>query len=326
MSTRARAALILACCNLLVIVAPATAFVQPQPGAVSLAQAPIQSSHLSVDRAVSVTPTTHKTTTNALFALKTKTDTDSALAIIGPSIFFLAFADMLTDLCRVIQNSTLPITIGTSSLYFVSAFVAYDNLIIGLGDILFPNAGTNEKQNAILRVLSYPRFVFHALGVPFLFVTVAEIGKAAGVEWLESDWIQNGILVAAVAVALVSRVDFFQSPGIELADTSDSPPHALERQLMWFTYKEPDFLYVLPSLPATGNNESCSRSFCISTRWRCSCCWSIADCIFDRSFGRECSKVLCGTLHRELCRGNHALVHVCRCSLRHVNHSDHQYW
>ena len=53
---------------------------------------------------------------------------------------------------------------------------------------------------------------------------------------------------AAVVVALVSRVHFFRSPGIELADTSDSPPNALERKLLWFTYKEPDFLYILPSL------------------------------------------------------------------------------
>ena len=167
---------------------------------------------------------------------------------IGPSIFFLGFAAMLSDLCFKIQQSSLPVTIGTSSLYFVSAFVAFDNLIIGIGDTLFPNARTNEKEYDILKVLSYPRFVFHASGVPLLFVTVAEIGKAAGVEWLQSDVIQNCIVAAAVVVALVSRIHFFRSPGIELADTSDSPPSALERQLLWFTYKEPDFLYVLPSL------------------------------------------------------------------------------
>lgn len=185
-------------------------------------------------------------TTSALFAEKTSVDTDTAT--IGPSIFFLTFAAMLGKLVLVLQESSLPITIGTSSLLFVSAAVAYDNLIIGLGDVLFPDARTNDGQYNILKLLSYPRFVFHASGVPLLFTTVAEIGRSAGVQWLDSDLIQNGIVAAAILLALVSRIHFFRSPGIELKDTSDSPPNALERQLLWFTYKEPDILYVIPSI------------------------------------------------------------------------------
>jgi len=182
-----------------------------------------------------------------LFAQQ-KTEVNKPPATIGPSVFFLAFSAMLGKLYFVIRDSSLPITIGTSSLLFVSVAVAYDNLIIGLGNNLFPDARTDEEQYNILKVLSYPRFVFHASGVPFLFTTTAEIGKASGIEWLQSDWVQNGIVVAAVVVALISRVEFFQSPGIELKDTSDSPPKALERQLLWFTYKEPDIRYILPSI------------------------------------------------------------------------------
>ena len=88
-----------------------------------------------------------------------------APAAIGPSVFYMAFSAVLGKLCIVLQDSSLPITIGTSSLFFVSAAVAYDNLIIGLGNNLFPNARTDETQYNVLKVLSYPRFVFLA----FLF-------------------------------------------------------------------------------------------------------------------------------------------------------------
>ena len=38
------------------------------------------------------------------------------------------------------------------------------------------------------------------------------------------------------------------SSGIEIADTSDSPPETLENDLLWFTYKEAEFLYVVPAI------------------------------------------------------------------------------
>lgn len=191
--------------------------------------------------------TSCRTFTTSMLAQRTNVE-KTKTATIGPSVFFLSFAGMLGNLVHAIQNSSLPITVGTSSLLFVSASVAYDNLIIGLGDILFPEARTNDTQYTILKWLSYPRFVLHASGVPFLSTTVAEIGQYSGVEWLDNILIQNGIVGVSIVVALASRVEFFRSPGIELKDTSDSPPNALERQLLWFTYKEPEFIYVLPSL------------------------------------------------------------------------------
>jgi len=56
--------------------------------------------------------------------------------------------------------------------------------------------------------------------------------------------------VAAAALAIISRVRFFQSPGIELEkfDEGETPEDAFECQLLWFTYKEPEFLYVVPSI------------------------------------------------------------------------------
>lgn len=241
---------IILCCFLIFVARnpfPATAFVS---------SAKIRRGQLlppttkNIDASLMLPPTV-TSRSSVMLSLKTSEEESTSTATapkIGPSVFFLGFAAMLAKLVFTIQDSSLPITVGTSTLLFVSAAVAYDNLVIGLGDILFPNARTNELQYTTLKWLSYPRFIFHASGVPFLFTTVAEIGKYAGIEWLESNWIQQGIVGAAIVIALASRLEFFQSPGIELKDTSDSPPNALERQLLWFTYKKPNILYVLPSI------------------------------------------------------------------------------
>ena len=102
---------------------------------------------------------------------------ENAPSSIGPSAFFLVVAAILRKLFFEIQDSSLPATIGTASLLTVTAGVGYDNLIIGLG----ANARTDEKVYEVLKWLFYPRFILHAVGLPFLYVTTAEIGKAAGV-------------------------------------------------------------------------------------------------------------------------------------------------
>lgn len=165
-----------------------------------------------------------------------------------PSIFFLLSAASLGKLAVDIYSSSLPTTIGIWSLFFTTIAVGWDNFIIGLGKPFFSDAETNEEQYNILKTLSFPRFTAHAVLVPFLYTTGAEIGKAAGVEWLQGDFLQTALIVAAAAVGIISRVRFVQSSGIEIADTSDSPPEALENQLLWFTYKEPEFLYIVPSI------------------------------------------------------------------------------
>lgn len=166
-----------------------------------------------------------------------------------PSAFFLASAASLVKLAVDINASdTLPDTIGTWALFYTTLAVGWDNLIIGLGKPLFGDAENNESKFNILKTLSYPRFTAHAVLVPFLYATDAEIGKAMGVEWLQGDLVQTAMVVAAAVLAIVSRVNFVNSSGIEIADTSDSPPEALERSLLWFTYKEPTFLYVIPAI------------------------------------------------------------------------------
>jgi len=166
-----------------------------------------------------------------------------------PSGIFLASAASLALLAVEIHDSTvLPDTLGTWALFWTTLAVGWDNLIIGLGKPLFADVETNESKFNILKNLSFPRFTAHAVLLPLLYTTDAEIGKALGVDWLQGDNALTLITVAALALGIISRVRFVGSEGIELADTSDSPAEAWERSLIWFTYVKAEFLYIVPAI------------------------------------------------------------------------------
>jgi len=167
---------------------------------------------------------------------------------LAPSAFFLVSSASLVKLYVEIQASDFTMTPGIYALLFTTIAICWDNFIIGIGQPLFADVEANEEKFNLLKNLSFPRFTAHAVFLPFLYATVAEIGKAMGIEWLQSDLVQNGVIVAAAVLAVVSRTRFVNSEGIMLKDTSDSPPEAWERSLVWFTYKEPDFSYVLPAI------------------------------------------------------------------------------
>jgi hypothetical protein len=166
---------------------------------------------------------------------------------LGPSAFFLLSSATLGKLFFDIQGSGLEMTIGMWALLLTTAAVGYDNLIIGLGAPFFGDAESNKKTYNTLKIISYPRFTAHAVLVPFLYTTGAEIGKSIGVEWLQSDSIQTLMVAAAATLGVLSRVRFVNSPGIDLSDTSDSEG-TWEKNLIWFTYKNPEILYVIPSI------------------------------------------------------------------------------
>ena len=163
------------------------------------------------------------------------------------SAFFLLSSATLGKLFFEIQGSGLEMTIGMWALLLTTAAVGYDNLVIGLGAPFFGDAETNEETYNTLKTLSYPRFTAHAVLVPFLYATGAEIGKSIGVDWLQSDSIQTLTVAAAATLGVLSRVRFVNSTGIDLSDTNDSEG-TWEKNLIWFTYKNPEFLYVIPSI------------------------------------------------------------------------------
>ena len=120
----------------------------------------------------------------------------------------------------------------------------WGNGVIGIGQPFFSDVDTNESKKALLKNLSYPRFTAHAVFVPFLYTIGAEIGKAMNIGWLQGSSIQTLMIVAAAALGIVSRIRFVNSEGIHIADTSDSPPNAWERDMVWFTYVKPEILYI----------------------------------------------------------------------------------
>jgi len=166
---------------------------------------------------------------------------------IAPSIY-AAFTAALIYIFYDIRDAIVTTTLGTKALTLVTIALIWDNLIITIGSIFFKGVDeTNDPvKYQILKVLSWPRFTLHAVGVPLQWITVAELGKAAGVGFLQSDLVQMGVVVAGVVVAILDRKKFVESPGITLTTYEDSPFNALERDLTKFTYKEPLFAYVIP--------------------------------------------------------------------------------
>ena len=172
-------------------------------------------------------------TTRSISALKSLRAGDDGIQSLIPSTVFLAFAAVLVKLVTNILDSNLQHTVGVLTLFFTSVTVAYDNFIIGIGKPLFGDAGMkedggNEVKQTILKALSFPRFTAHAVFVPFLFTTVAEIGKNLGISWLESSKIQLIMIIGATIVGVYSRIQFVRGKGIVLAKEDD---------LVWFTYK-----------------------------------------------------------------------------------------
>lgn len=186
--------------------------------------------------------------TRSIDTLKILRAGDSITTLL-PSAIFMGFAALLVKLVKNIQDSGLQRSIGVLALFFTSVTVGYDNFIIGLGKLFFADTETNERKRSILKVLSYPRFTAHAVFVPFLFTTVAEIGKGVGITWLESSNIQLIMIIAATVVGVYSRVQFVRGDGIQLADPDEDVPNkALQRELVWFTYVSPSFANVLPAI------------------------------------------------------------------------------
>ena len=125
--------------------------------------------------------------------------------LIAPTIYALYTAALIYIIYQLRDAIVAP-TLGSFALSFVTGALIWDNLIISIGSFFFKDIDTNPKKYQILKWLSYPRFTFHAVGVPLQCITVAEMGKFAGVGFLQSDIVQIGIMVAAVALV---RYNFF---------------------------------------------------------------------------------------------------------------------
>ncbi len=91
-------------------------------------------------------------------------------------------------------------TVGFVSLLFVTVTLIWDKFVISLGSACFRDVETNATKYQILKLLSFPRFIFHAIGAPLQCITIAEMGKYAGLGCLQSDLVQAAFVVGAIAV------------------------------------------------------------------------------------------------------------------------------
>lgn len=166
---------------------------------------------------------------------------------IAPTIY-AGFTAILVYIIYELRDAIITTTLGNKALALVTGALIWDNLVITIGSIFFRDVEENPTKYQILKTLSWPRFTLHAVGTPLQCITVAEMGKAADVGFLQSDIVQIGVVIAAIALAIQDRQKFVESPGLTLTTYEDSPFDALERDLVKFTYKEPLFAYVIPAI------------------------------------------------------------------------------
>jgi hypothetical protein len=119
--------------------------------------------------------------------------------LIAPTIYAI-FTAALIAIIYQLRDAITTRTLGSTALAFVTGALIWDNLIISIGSFFFRDIGTNPKKYQILKILSYPRFTLHAVGVPLQLITVAEMGKFAGVGFLQSAIVQKLTIVAAIVV------------------------------------------------------------------------------------------------------------------------------
>ncbi len=168
---------------------------------------------------------------------------------IAPSIYLLftaALAFLISELAKV--NTVKAPPLGYRTLALVTGALIWDNFVITLGSFFFRGITSTSPRHSLLKWLSYPRFTLHAIGTPLQCISLAEMGKTAGVGFLQSGFAQTTVVILSFALAFFDRLKFARSPGIVLDDHADSPVNALERDLIKFTYKEPSFTYVIPAI------------------------------------------------------------------------------
>ena len=120
--------------------------------------------------------------------------------LIAPTIQYAAYTSILILFIYKLCDAIVTTTLGSKALALVTGALIWDNMIISIGSFFFKDIATNPKKYKILETLSIPRFTLHAVGVPLQCITVAEMGKVAGVEFLQSDLVQMGVIAAAIVV------------------------------------------------------------------------------------------------------------------------------
>ena len=114
------------------------------------------------------------------------------------SLYALIYLVLLVWAVRLLARTRRP---GTGFIALVIFGLLYDNLILSLGN--WTGAGD------FLHRLSYWRFVFHQLFLPWIMVAAYQQAALAGHPWAGRSWLRIGVWVAALAImgiGLATRV------------------------------------------------------------------------------------------------------------------------
>jgi hypothetical protein len=179
-------------------------------------------------------------------------DSIKPLGIVSSSFFGVYGVLFLFLLNHVMtkMGTSLYTNAATSILALFSAAFAWDNLVLWGGSVGFRSINIdspNTLKFKILKALSYPRFILHAILTPYLLKTSAELGKMAGINFFDRNIVQISAMIVASTIACLSTHNVVKG-GIKL---DDSPTNCIKGEMTFFIHSIKSIFHVLPSLLVT---------------------------------------------------------------------------
>jgi hypothetical protein len=104
-------------------------------------------------------------------------------------LYSLAHFSTVVFAVRILRRYSAP---GAAIIAVLSLGLVYDNGLIALGSSI--------GIGATLEMLSWPRFILHALVTPFMIIAIIQIAIAAGISWLNTRAAWTGIWVLTAAM------------------------------------------------------------------------------------------------------------------------------
>ena len=111
------------------------------------------------------------------------------LATLLFSLYSLAHLSVAVFAIRILRRYSAP---GALIVAVISIGLIYDNGMIALGSTI----GIGDT----LELLSWPRFIMHALITPFMVIAVIQVSIAGGIQWLDTRAAWTGVWVLMAAL------------------------------------------------------------------------------------------------------------------------------
>ncbi|MGI9291565.1 MAG: hypothetical protein ACR2QG_09865 [Gammaproteobacteria bacterium] len=115
------------------------------------------------------------------------------------------FCHLLT-LCGALYLARVHKAPGAWLVAMIAAALMYDNLIVSLG--------ASIGIGPTLEMLSWPRFIMHALLTPFMMIAVTQMAVAGGIRWADTQ--QWRVIVWLLVVAMIAVGTYKGLIGLEI--------------------------------------------------------------------------------------------------------------